>query len=235
VDVDSVLEVVTLIALAIGGYFVKTGKDAVASAANTAAEEGARAGVKAINWPRELAQELEKTRGTERQERRFDAYSALWKKLRRLALYDQAVPDPTSMGELSRSLSDWYFIEAGGLMLTTQARDFYFALQELLQAVSAKEWTAERPSTDLKEKENFLELVQGRHLDGAERAMAELDRADVREWPPNPEFGKDWKDDVKELAARWDDLSARQRFIVLQQVASILRTVLVNDVESRLR
>jgi hypothetical protein len=126
VDVDSVLEVVTLIAVAVGGYFVKTGKDAVASAANAAAEEGAKAGVKAINWPRELAQELEKTRGTERQERRFDAYSALWKKLRRLALYDQAVPDPTSMGELSRSLSDWYFIEAGGLMLTTQAREFYF-------------------------------------------------------------------------------------------------------------
>jgi hypothetical protein len=233
VDVDSVLEVVTLFAVAVGGYFVKTGKDAVASAANAAAEEGAKAGVKAINWPRELAQELEKTRGTERQERRFDAYSALWKKLRRLALYDQAVPDPTSMSDLSRSLSDWYFIEAGGLMLTTQAREFYFALQDLLAAVSEKEWTAERPSTD--PKEGFLELLGGRHLAGAERTMAELDRADVREWPPNPEFGKDWRSDVKKLAASWDDLSPRQGFIVLQQVASILRTVLVNDVQSRLR
>ena len=65
--------------------------------------------------------------------------------------------------------------------------------------------------------------------------MAELDRADVREWPPNQDFGKDWRSDVKKLAASWDDLSPRQRFLVLQQVASVLRTVLVNDVESRLR
>jgi len=233
VDVDSVLEVVTLIAVAVGGYFLKTGKDAIAAAANAAAEEGAKAGVKAINWPRELAQELEKTRGTERQERRFDAYSALWKKLRRLALYDEAVPDPTSMGELTRSLSDWYFIDAGGLMLTTQAREFYFSLQDLLAAVSSKEWMAERSSTD--PKDDFLELLRSRHLAAAAGTMAKLDRGDVAEWPPNQDFGKDWKSDVNELAAAWDDLSPSQHFLVLQQVASVLRTVLVNDVESRLR
>jgi hypothetical protein len=47
-------------------------------------------------------------------------------------------------------------------------------------------------------------------------------------------LGKVWKEAVSMLAARWGELSEQQRFSVLQQVGSILRTSMVNDLESRL-
>ena len=41
--------------------------------------------------------------------------------------------------------------------------------------------------------------------------------------------------DVVALANRWEELGEGERFAVLQQAASVLRTGLTNDVESRLR
>ena len=71
--------------------------------------------------------------------RRIRAYGALPQKLRPLARYPQLEPlthDRTL--ELTRSLSDWYF-DAGGLFLSTTARDQYFALQDSLKIVLQKQ------------------------------------------------------------------------------------------------
>jgi hypothetical protein len=41
--------------------------------------------------------------------------------------------------------------------------------------------------------------------------------------------------DVVKLASRWEEFDDEERFAVLQRAASMLRTGLTNDVESRLR
>jgi hypothetical protein len=80
-------------------------------------------------WPVELGQELEKSRGVERQELRFKSYGELWKKLRPLAIYSDKPVNRANFGELTEDLSDWYFSECGGMFLLPHVRDFYFALQ----------------------------------------------------------------------------------------------------------
>jgi hypothetical protein len=44
-----------------------------------------------------------------------------------------------------------------------------------------------------------------------------------------------WRSDVGKLAIGWTEIDGNDRFAVLQQVSSTLRTGLANDVESRLR
>ncbi len=47
--------------------------------------------------------------------------------------------------------------------------------------------------------------------------------------------GSLWRKDIKKLAAQWSELDERERFAVIQQIGSVLRTILANDVESRMR
>jgi hypothetical protein len=123
-------------------------------------------------------------------------------------------------------------------MLTTHNRDLYFALQRLLRAVSAKaDWQAERID---KPKDVFRAVLgEGRlNLAAAQTLSERLETVKVSDWPPSDleELASDW--DTKEvdaLAAQWSQLEEGERFAVLQQTASMLRTGLANDVESRLR
>src|SRR5712691_1375298 len=137
-DTGAILSAITLALLA---GFVTFGKAGVEAAAKTGAENA----VKDLHWARALAQELEKTRGIERQESRFKSYGGLWKELRPLAIYDPDIVDRLTAEALSKKLSDWYFSESGGFLLTQPVRHFYFALQDLLRVIAkSDDWTADR-------------------------------------------------------------------------------------------
>jgi hypothetical protein len=192
-----------------------------------------------------LAFELQKTRGVERQELRYKSYSSLWQQLRPLAIYDRGAIDREAVGTLSRCLSDWYFSADGGLLLTPQARYFYFALQDLLRQTlkTAGDWEADRSdASEGKEKEILKDILQrfashgydglpGKPVDVLEYIQA----ADFKDWAQQaPAKGKVWRRGINEVAQKWEELTAAERFAVLQQAGSFLRTSLTNDLESRL-
>ena len=190
-----------------------------------------------LNRQSVLARELEKTRGTERQELRFESYGRLWALMRPLAIYDKSPMSAEDMARLSLQFTDWYFSEKGGLMLTSHNRDLYFALQDLVEVVGSKpDWQAKRID---KPKDAFRAVVGENRLRlvGAQELVKLLAGAKVSEWPPSNlvQLASGWREDVVALANRWGELDEGERFAVLQQAASMLRTGMTNDVESRLR
>lgn len=238
-DLNAILQILTLVLLAIGGYgllLLKTGTEA---AVKTSAEEAAKATIQQLKWPGELARELQKTRGVERQELRFKSYGALWKELRPLAIYDATGINKEVVGDLSSKLSDWYFSECGGLLLTPQARDFYFALQDLLRATSKipQDWDVDRLEESAgAERFIFEAVLKARSADGAISALEYLSTGSLEDWQNNAaDLAKKWRKGINDVAAAWNELDNRQRFATLQQVGSVLRTSLVNDLESRVR
>jgi hypothetical protein len=217
-------------------HALKTGTDA---AIKTTAEEAAKATIRELQWPLELARELEKTRGVERQELRYKSYGALWARLRPLAIYDTKALDKRVVGVLSLELTDWYFSTEGGLLLTPQSRDFYFALQDLLQTITRipGEWEAVRSADIEGTQEDLLrEVLEKRQ---AVEAIAVLDYFKgemLGDWQSKAtQLGKNWGKEIKKVAADWSELDERERFATLQQVGSKLRSALVTDLESRLR
>jgi hypothetical protein len=247
-DLNAILSIVTLVLLALGGYcllLLRTGGEALVK---TTIERSVNTAFQQAQWPAILAQELQKTRGVERQELRFKSYGALWRQLRPLAIYDAAVINKKVVGDLSTALSGWYFSECGGLLLTPQARSFYFALQDLLRITSVDpvEWDADRTveseeaHRDTYYKDVFravlTEGMADQAISGAIGVLDYFSQGAFEDWQDAaPVHGKKWLAGIDRVAARWSQLDARQRFATLQQVGSILRTSLVNDLESRLR
>lgn len=243
-DLNAILDVVTMVLLALGGYglfLLRTGTEA---AVKTSAEEAARATIQQLQWPMELARELQKTRGVERQELRFKSYGGLWKELRRLAIYDATVINKEVTSELSTKLSDWYFSENGGLLLTPQARNFYFALQDLLRATakSSQDWSADRSEDyegahrEIFHKDVLIAQQDDKAIGEAIGVFDYFSKGAFEDWQTMAaDYGKKWREGIDKIAAGWNELDERQRFATLQQVGSILRTSLVNDLESRLR
>jgi hypothetical protein len=238
-DFNALLQVLTLILLGVGGYGLFLLRAGTEAAVRTSAEEAARAAIQQLKWPAELARELQKTRGVERQELRFKSYGALWKELRPLAIYDAAAIDRTAACTLSARLSDWYFSECGGLLLTPQARDFYFALQDLLRVTSKTQaaWVIERPGeAGVSAKETFAAVLEAKQAKGALDTLAYVSSGMIDDWQQAaPAHAAQWRTGVNAVAAAWNELDNGQRFATLQQVGSILRTSLVNDLESRAR
>jgi hypothetical protein len=232
VDLGAVLGWVTAALIAVGVLLWRL--------VGTGAEQATKAQVDELmvelNRQSVLARELEKTRGTERQELRFESYGTLWAEMRPLAIYDTSPINAEEMGTLSSQLTGWYFSAKGGLMLTSHNRDLYFALQDLVQAVGSKpDWQAKRIG---KPKDAFQAVAKRLDLAGAQELMKLLDGVKVSEWPPSDlvEVASGWrKKDVVLLVDRWGELDEGERFAVLQQAASLLRTGLTYDVESRLR
>jgi hypothetical protein len=236
-DIHLILQLVTLVVLSVGGYLVALFKAASEAAVKTSAEETAKAASRDLHWRAELARELQKSRGVGRQELRFKGYGSLWKVLRPLAIYDATIIDAKTVGALFRRLTDWYFSECGGLLLTPQAREFYFALQDLLLVVSRVpgEWRAER----FGELEGDAEpmLLSASLERNAEEAVCTLNyfkRGGFEDWRDKGGIvGQEWRKALKELGSAWTELNERQRFAVLQQAGSKLRASLANDLESR--
>jgi hypothetical protein len=233
VDLGTVLDLVTAALLAVGLLLWRL----VGSGAEQATKAQVDEVMAELNRQSALARELERTRGTERQELRFESYGRLWAEMRPLAIYDDSPIDSQAMATMSKQLTCWYFSEKGGLMLTSHNRDLYFALQDLVDAVGRRPaWRAERIHDP---KDTFLAVVGETRLDlSAARALIDgLDAVPVSKWPPTDlqRLASGWRDDVVQLVDRWEALGEGERFAVLQQAASMLRTGITNDVESRLR
>jgi hypothetical protein len=230
-DLSTVLDLLTLVVVAVGLLLWR----AFGAGVEQAMKDQATELVRQRNRAAELARELEKTRGTERQELRFASYGQLWTAMRPLAIYDETPVDRSTMETLSKKLSDWYFSAAGGLMLTSHNRELYFALQDLVSAVAANpDWTAERMRDP---KEIFEGVLNERGLTAARALLGHVDAVAPESWPGTEleTLASAWRKDVVKLADDWTALDARERFAVLQQVSSVLRTGLTKDVESRLR
>lgn len=235
-DLAQILGFAAAAGAVIGGVLVVGLRTAVTTGVTNAVQTG----FDRANWPEKLRQELQQVRGSERQELRFKAYGALWAKQRPLALYDTHGVYPGVVRKLSRDLSDWYFSDAGGLLLTGAVRDFYFAFQDLLRLVAAKDdWRAERST--MPAKDIFVQVLKDEKRSDA---LATLDYLDglgkagtvPADWPQQAGLhARKWKDDVEELGKAWDRLADTERFAVLQQVSSVLRTAMTNDLESRMR
>ncbi len=227
VDINTILSGLTVVVLAILAL--------LQAGAKRGLERSAELFVNNANWSRELAQQLERARGLGRQEARLDSYGALWKELRTLAIYDTASIDRTAIADLSSRLSDWYFSPKGGLLLTEHVREFYFALQDLLQAaVRYPDAPVDRPPSG-EPRERLLAIVRADHLDGAEQTLVALKDLPAREWQAvAAALGQKWRADIRTLTAHWPDLAATDRFVVLQQVSSALRTTMANDIETRM-
>jgi hypothetical protein len=236
---NAIVDILTLALLALGGYGLVLLKAGTEAAVKTSAEEAAKATIQQLRWPAELARELQKTRGVERQELRFKGYGALWKELRPLAIYDATVIDRKVVGDLSSKLSDWYFTEYGGLMLTPQARDFYFALQDLLRAASSapEDWDADRAGeSEGSQKRTVRAVLTARGAGSAVDVLDYISVGSFADWEDRAAgLAKAWRDGINVVAGAWKELDRKERFAVLQQVGSILRTSLVNDLESRVR
>lgn len=240
---ESVLEWVIIVLLVVGGFawalFKKFGESTAEAIAKEVVGEMAR--------DARLARELEAFRGTQRQEFRIESYSKLWATMDPLAIYEDHEVNPGSMQTLSDHLTKWYFGEAGGLMLTSVARSFYFALQDLVREVSAiPRWKAIRTTDDLRERLlAYLEAKRRqdlkpetlRQLEGASKALHLLEDLDTREWPPEgmETHAKAWRTTMKLVIEDWQTIEPRDQFAILQQASSVLRTVLTADLESRLR
>ncbi len=239
IELNMILDILVLLLLGLGGYGLVVIKAGVEAAVRTSAEEAAKSALAQLQWPAELARELQKTRGTERQELRFKCYGALWKELRPLAIYDTAVLNKEKVSDLSMRLSDWYFSEYGGLLLTPQARDCYFALQDVLQVVSLlpENWEVERSKEIETNQYHILRTTLAHRNAGDALSVLDYFSAGVFEdWPARAtELAKLWRQGIKSVAINWSALSKAERFALLQQIGSILRTCLVNDLESRVR
>ena len=191
-----------------------------------------------MDWPDHLQKALQKSRGLERQGLRFKCYGALWSKLRPLALYGARPLDRASAGALSGTISDWYFSPTGGLLLTKDAREFYFALQNLLRTVSAtsSDWLATPVSAD--QREIAMKALARFNLREAMATREYFRQEQFDNWSDVAHrYGMAWNAGLQTIAQEpnWLALSENERFAVLQQAGSILRASLTIDIESRLR
>jgi hypothetical protein len=254
-DWSAVSNLLTLALLGVGTFALKRFANASDATIKACAEEGVKQAFKDLNWSNELARELQKSRGLERQELRFRSYGTLWKELRPLAIYDTTRIDKRTAGKLLENMSNWYFSECGGLLLTPRARDFYFALQDLLRVTSSmpETWSASRSAVLEGETEHILggvfqaklpqvapndkEAASDRQPVTSKQALDVLklfEEITPKNWPDQPlVIGKTWKRAINEVSAIWPELTESQKFAVLQQVGSKLRSALVNDLESR--
>jgi hypothetical protein len=233
-----ILQILTLVLLGLGGYLLVLFKTGAEAAIKASAEEGVRAAIRELEWSKVLARELQKSRGVERQGLRFKSYGGLWKELRPLAIYDPAAIDNKAAGDLLTKLSTWYFSECGGLLLTPQSRDFYFALQDLLRVISnIPDWRADRSDEVAGSADGILrEVLKAKNAIDAISVLDYFSSSSFEDWDSKGvDLGKVWRRAIRGLGAAWGELTERQRFVTLQQAGSRLRTSLVNDLESRER
>jgi hypothetical protein len=168
--------------------------------------------------------------------KRFDAYGRLWAQMQPLAAYSDDLLSPTKAAQLSEALSAWYFSATGGMFLTTRARDFYFSLQDMLQAAAElKGWKCTRRPDD--PKGTFRRFL-AEALSQSKPAVAfDPNRLDQ----PETLDARQWRDVCRVVAQRLKSLPTTGGpevsdtvFAAVQQVSSALRTVLAHELQTRL-
>ena len=168
--------------------------------------------------------------------KRFDAYGRLWAEMQPLAAYSDDLLSPPKAAQLSEALSAWYFSATGGMFLTTKARDFYFSLQDMLQAASdLKGWKCTRRPDDPKGTfRHFLaEAV------AAKQPAIAFDPNRLDE--PETIDATQWRDACRIAAQRLKSLPTTGGpevsdtvFAAVQQVSSALRSILAHELQTRL-
>lgn len=166
--------------------------------------------------------------------KRSAAYGELWARMKASAIYS---PDPFGPGQVrgyAAALSDWYFSPTGGLFLTPRSRDYYFPLQRMLREVAGlDDWLCKRRPDD--PELLFRKLLQ---------ELPEGQRKERKELPSlRPE---EWEEICKWLTAKIKSLVEARKpdepappevgdaiFATIQQLSSVLRTVLAGEVGSR--
>jgi hypothetical protein len=143
------------------------------------------------------------------------------------------------MLKLRPALSNWYFSVFGGLLLTPQAREFYFALQDLLAIViqTADDWTLPRTiHASSTHKDVFLQMLDVYRLSKPVEVLKYLEpKTPPPDWQDKAlDLAVKWRAGIIVVAKNWGGFSDEQKFVTLQQVGSALRTCLTYDVESRL-
>jgi hypothetical protein len=191
---------------------------------------------------------------------RSNAYQRLWEEMHFSAVYTAKPFSPAVVQEYTTKLSDWYFSPAGGLYLTKRAREFYFPLQHLLSDIDelpSKSWNdADRSRDSKREFEGLLkkladELKDQKHPEALKGCMNEGDRMNLigeeeltrvikameNDKTPGHE---DWKKACRLVSAKLKSLiqnkdpgAGKTIFCAVQQVSSVLRTVLTQELGSR--
>jgi hypothetical protein len=167
--------------------------------------------------------------------KRFAAYDTLWASMRPLAAYSDEPLTSDAVRALSKTLSDWYFSEDGGMFLTVRNREFYFALQDLLRVASAlPAWACERrPARQAEALRKLVdELPEAREIAGFDAAdLKQSDTLDPRVWRA---LCRALGGRLESMAQDDDPRLADTAFIVLQQASSVLRSNLAQALNSRL-
>ncbi|MCW7541142.1 hypothetical protein OOT46_25340 [Aquabacterium sp. A7-Y] len=164
--------------------------------------------------------------------KRFDAYGRLWSTLKPLAIYSDEVLSPPKVQHLAEALTHWYFSADGGMFLTTNAREFYFALQETLQAAAdLKGWKCIRRPEDVERRfRDFLGSIpmpQGFSLN----RLAHPETLDATQWR---QVCKAVAVAMRALPSTGGSDVNDTVFATVQQVSSVLRTVLAHELHTRL-
>ena len=161
--------------------------------------------------------------------KRASAYACLWSKMRSLAIYSNESFNSKISERLYEELSNWYFSETGGLFLTNRAREFYFALQNVLQSFgNMNDWDCpERPANPHR---LFVTMLEGMAEEN-DNIKDVLGKIDPVKWKSSCEL-------IAEHLASLVNKSQAQTggliFASAQQISSILRTNLTYEVHSRL-
>jgi hypothetical protein len=142
--------------------------------------------------------------------RRLVAYKAIWRSLEPFALYSPSIDFAyDDIEALSRRMRDWYFT-TGGLLLSTEARDQYFDLQDdIVKILRAK-----------KEAQSIADMKNGGS--GNPHTLRDKDLLLTR-MEAEQETPKQWN----------PGRCANEDYLHLRDVASKLRTRLSDDLGTR--
>lgn len=130
---------------------------------------------------REVRQQLASHYDADLRARRFKAYAALWRPLEPLALYSPT-RDVTyqDLDDLASHLRRWYFAR-GGLLLSEEARDRYFDLQDALTRALRAADEAQLPRAQVIRRRDL-------RLTRAELDALEALRTEAPNGAPAPDF-----------------------------------------------
>jgi hypothetical protein len=181
-------------------------------------------------WIRQKALELRQAYDTGLLDARRKAYGRLWRQFSVLALH--AAPEDVSgatIQALSKHLRSWYFKD--GLVLSERARDVYFVLQEFLDLVVKHAEAAHDPPYVMRRRDESLNVDQVNRL----REQLQLHSLKGPLLRQAPAFRR-WLDATKLKIRAWQFGQSKRSvndFVVVQFLASSLRTALANDLSSR--